>query len=96
MRKASEFIQVITSSQVYRSGRRFSIDELQRSINCLKGLSTSRTRQLLNRMVDDGLLDKINLDADRNVIEYQQRSSSREILSRLWANPVSNDSPRWC
>jgi hypothetical protein len=97
VKKARDFIATIVASQIYRSGRQFSVDEIQRAINCLKDISVSRTRQLLNRMVDDGLLDKIEIDVGHQVIEYRKRSSSRDMLSRLWANPVSSEySPRWC
>lgn len=97
MNKARDYIASIRANQVYRSGRQFSIDEIQRSVHCLKDVSVSRTRELLNGMVDGGLLDRIEIDVGHQVVEYRQRSSSREILSRLWAKPVSADhSPRWC
>jgi hypothetical protein len=48
-------------------------------------------------MVDDGLLDKIEIDVGHQVIEYRKRSSSRDMLSKRWANQVSSEySPRWC
>jgi hypothetical protein len=97
MNKSRDYVASILANQVYRSGRQFSIDEIQRSVNCLKDVSVSRTRQLLNGMVDEGMLDRIEIDVGHQVVEYRQRSSSREILSRLWAKPVSSDySPRWC
>lgn len=97
MTKARDYIASILANQVYRSGRQFSIDEIQRSVNCLKDVSVSRARQLLNGMVDEGLLDRIEIEVGHQVVEYRQRNSSRKILARLWAKPVSsNDSPRWC
>lgn len=96
-KQARDLIAAIKQGQVYSSGAQFSVDQIMRSMHCLKTLGTSRVRQLLNRMVDDGLLDKIALDEGHMAVEYRARSQWRKRLLSPWAKvPADCDhSPRW-
>lgn len=96
--KAHQLCEIIEGSTLYNSGRRFSAEELLRSINKLKLLKTNRVKLLLNRMADNHKLSKIKESHNgHEVIYYTKRDSFRSILSRRWAAPVAEGyTPRWC
>lgn len=95
--KAGELCDIIEQSALYKSGRRFNAEELLRSVSCFKYLGTSRVKQLLARMADDSKLNKIREAANGNeVVYYVKKDSSRTILTKRWARPVTEEyTPRW-
>jgi hypothetical protein len=95
--KANDYITIIQKTGLFNSGRRFTIEEMIRTSNHLKPLGVSRVRQILSRMADESLVNKITVEQDGHAqVEYSKRASSRGILAKRWANPVSSQySPRW-
>jgi methyl coenzyme M reductase beta subunit len=95
--KAHELCALIEASPMYNSGRRFSAEEIMRSMNRFKLLGTARVKLLLNRMTDELKLNKVKEACKGNeVVYYVKRDSSRAILSRRWARPVAEEyTPRY-
>ena len=83
--KASDICDIIEQSRVYRSGKRFSPEELLRSMSTLKYMGLNRIKILLNRMADNCKLDKIReAESGNEVVYYCRRCDSRALISRPW------------
>jgi len=83
--KASELCAIIEKNKIVQSGKRFSPDELLRSMSVLKHVGLKRIKILLNRMADDCKLDKIREAYEHNeVVYYIKRQDSRKLISRPW------------
>lgn len=95
--KANELCAIIEGSRIVRSGKRFSPEELLRSMSTLKYLGLKRIKILLNRMADDCKLDKIREAENRNeVVYYIKRQDSRKLISRPWVKFSTQEyTPRW-
>lgn len=95
--QAHELCALIEASPMYNSGRRFSAEEIMRSMNRFKLLGTPRVKLLLNRMADECKLNKVRETHDSHeVVFYVKRESSRSIITRRWCDFVTNEyTPRY-
>ena len=97
MRPAEErYTKLILNCAVYKSGQVFPIHELQRSMpNHEDYVSSARMREVLNSLIDQGKVDAVLMPGGET--HYRARTGARNLLSKLWARPVSHEhSPRWC
>lgn len=97
MKQTTELIAAIKNGHLYRGGMQFTVEEMHRSISCLKPLTTTRVRQLLNQMAAESELDKVAIGVGHVAIEYRAHGSLRSVLRRAWRKPSihGEHSPVW-
>jgi hypothetical protein len=96
VRPAEErYTALILNCAVYKSGGVFAIHELQRSLPSHRGfVAAGRLREVVNALIDRGQIETVT--APNGETHYRARTGSRELLSKLWARPVSSEhTPVW-
>jgi len=96
VRPAEErYIKLILNCAVYKSGQVFPIHELQRSMPYHNEyVSSARIREVLNALIDQGKVDAVVMPNGET--HYRARTGARDLLSKLWARPVSHEhTPVW-